>query len=163
MHISWARLASFCHLGFISDPLIVSKFHNETHDSEGQENKIYTIINTFIFPPKQLSRYSVSFAGTLLLHLRVLRKFLEAQRDRSSLLLFHKIHCGAVSIEKDKNLTTAHSLKLPGHHTVPNIVDTRRTVMTWRAFPQWNRLSLSVVNSQTIEELRRSLFSQKQS
>ena len=30
MHISWARLASFCHLGFISDPLIVSKFHNET-------------------------------------------------------------------------------------------------------------------------------------
>ena len=43
MHISWARLASFCHLGFISDPLIVSKFHNETHDPKGQENKIYTI------------------------------------------------------------------------------------------------------------------------
>ena len=32
VHISWARLASFCHLGVISDPLIVSKFHNETHD-----------------------------------------------------------------------------------------------------------------------------------
>ena len=44
MHISWARLASFCHLGFISDPLIVSKFHNETHDPKGQENKIYTIV-----------------------------------------------------------------------------------------------------------------------
>ena len=29
----WARLASFGHLGLISDPLIVSKFHNETHDS----------------------------------------------------------------------------------------------------------------------------------
>ena len=28
---------------------------------------------------------------------------LEAWRDQSSLLLFHKIHCGAVSIEKDKN------------------------------------------------------------
>ena len=41
--ISWARLASFCHLGFISAPLIVSKFHNETHDPKGQENKIYTI------------------------------------------------------------------------------------------------------------------------
>ena len=27
---------------------------------------------------------------------------LEAQRDQSSLLLCHKIHCGAVSIEKDK-------------------------------------------------------------
>ena len=44
MHISSARLASFCHFGFISDPLIVSKFHNETHDPKGQENKIYTIV-----------------------------------------------------------------------------------------------------------------------
>ena len=30
---------------------------------------------------------------------------LEARRDQSSLLLFHKIHSGAVSIEKDKYLT----------------------------------------------------------
>ena len=44
MQISWARLASFWHLGFISDPLIVSNFHNETHDPKGQENKIYTIV-----------------------------------------------------------------------------------------------------------------------
>ena len=44
MHIFWARLASFCQLGFISDPLIVSKFLNETHDPKGQENKIYTIV-----------------------------------------------------------------------------------------------------------------------
>ena len=44
MHISWTRLASFCQLGFISDPLIVSKFHNETHDPKRQENKIYTIV-----------------------------------------------------------------------------------------------------------------------
>ena len=44
MHISWVRLACFCHLGFIIDPLIVSKFHNETHDPKGQENKIYTIV-----------------------------------------------------------------------------------------------------------------------
>ena len=36
---------------------------------------------------------------------------LEARRDRSSLLLFHKIHSGAVSIEKDKYLTLARSLK----------------------------------------------------
>ena len=36
---------------------------------------------------------------------------LEACRDWSSLLLFHKIHSGAVSIEKDKYLTPAHSLK----------------------------------------------------
>ena len=44
MHISWARLASFCHLGVISDPLIVPKFHNETHDPNGQENEIYSIV-----------------------------------------------------------------------------------------------------------------------
>ena len=36
---------------------------------------------------------------------------LEARRDRSSLLLFHKIHSGAVSIEKDKYLAPARSLK----------------------------------------------------
>ena len=36
---------------------------------------------------------------------------LEARRDQYSLLLFHKIHCGAVSIEKDKYMTPAHSLK----------------------------------------------------
>ena len=36
---------------------------------------------------------------------------LEASRDQSSLLLFHKIHSGAVSIEKDKYLTPARSLK----------------------------------------------------
>ena len=42
--IFWARLASFCLLGFISDSLIVSKFHNKTHDPKGQENKIYTIV-----------------------------------------------------------------------------------------------------------------------
>ena len=44
VHIFWARLASFGHLGLISDPLIVSKFHNETQDPKGQENKIYTIV-----------------------------------------------------------------------------------------------------------------------
>ena len=36
---------------------------------------------------------------------------LEAQRDQTSLLLFHKIHCGAVSIKKNKHMTPAHSLK----------------------------------------------------
>ena len=36
---------------------------------------------------------------------------LEARRDQTSLLLFHKIHCGAVSIKKDKYMTPAHSSK----------------------------------------------------
>ena len=39
------------------------------------------------------------------------RPSLEARRDRSSLLLFHKIHSCALSIENDKYLTPAHSLK----------------------------------------------------
>ena len=44
MQIILAGLASFGYLGLISDPLIVFKFHNETHDPKGQENKIYTIV-----------------------------------------------------------------------------------------------------------------------
>ena len=36
---------------------------------------------------------------------------LEASRNRSSLLLFHKMHSGAVYREKDKYLTPAHSLR----------------------------------------------------
>ena len=44
MQIILAGLASFGHLGLISDPLIVFKFHNETHDPKGQESKIYTIV-----------------------------------------------------------------------------------------------------------------------
>ena len=44
VQVFWARLASFGHLGLISDPLIVSKFSNESHDPKGQENKIYTIV-----------------------------------------------------------------------------------------------------------------------
>ena len=39
VHIFRARLASFGHLGLIIDPLIVPKFHNETHDPKGQEKK----------------------------------------------------------------------------------------------------------------------------
>ena len=44
MQIFWTRLANFGHLGLISYPLIVSMFHNETHDPKGQENKS---LNTF--------------------------------------------------------------------------------------------------------------------
>ena len=44
MQVFLARLASFGHLGLISDPLIISKFLNESHDPKGQENKIYTIV-----------------------------------------------------------------------------------------------------------------------
>ena len=36
---------------------------------------------------------------------------LEARRDQSSLLFFHKIHCGIISIEKDKYLTPSQSTR----------------------------------------------------
>ena len=35
----WIKLASIGHLGLISDPLIVSKLHNETNDPKGHEKK----------------------------------------------------------------------------------------------------------------------------
>ena len=38
------QTSKFLPISFISDPLIVSNFHNETHDPKGQENKIYTIM-----------------------------------------------------------------------------------------------------------------------
>ena len=50
---------------------------------------------------------------------------LEARRDRPSLLFFHKIHSGAVSIEKDKHLTPAQ-----GHHCMSGINNIGRCVMT---------------------------------
>ena len=46
MQVFRARLASFGHLGLTSDPLIISKFSNESHDPKGQENKIYTIVKS---------------------------------------------------------------------------------------------------------------------
>ena len=77
MHISWARLASFCHLGFISDPLIVSKFHNETQDPKGQENKIYTIVKgretgQEAFYPQELARTPFRVLAIILVTLNML-------------------------------------------------------------------------------------------
>ena len=37
-------LGQFRQFCLISDPLIISKFPNETQDHKGQENKIYTIV-----------------------------------------------------------------------------------------------------------------------
>ena len=89
---------------------------------------------------------------------------LEARRDRSSLLLFHKIHSGAVSIEKDKYLTPAHSLKSTrSSHSAQYCRYQTYSVALKNSFfprtiPQWNiSLSPSVVNSQFCSILLRSL------
>ena len=91
---------------------------------------------------------------------------LEARRDQSSLLLFHKIHCGAVSIEKDKYMTPAHSLKTTRlshsaqyrrHQTYS---DALKNSFFPRTIPHWNSLPPSVANVQSTEEEFRALLIQ---
>ena len=92
---------------------------------------------------------------------------LEAQRDQSSLLLFHKIHCGAVSIEKDKYLTPAHSLKTTrSSHSAQyrrhqTYSDDLKNSFFPRTIPHWNSLSPSVANTQSTEEFRALLIQTK--
>ena len=90
---------------------------------------------------------------------------LEARRDLSSLLLFHKIHSGAVSIEKDKYLTPAFSLKSTRsshsaqYYRYQTYSDALKNSFFFsRTIPQWNSLSPSVVNFQTAEEFRALLI-----
>ena len=89
---------------------------------------------------------------------------LEARRNRSSLLLFHKIHSGTVSIEKEKYLTTAHSLKSTrASHSAQycrnqTYSDVLKNSFFPRTIPQWNDLSPQVVNYQTTEEIRALLI-----
>ena len=89
---------------------------------------------------------------------------LEARRDRSSLLLLHKIHCGNMSIEKDKYLTPAHSFKSTrssdsaqycryqtNSDALKNSFSPGYSTVDW-TIAQWNSLSPSMVNSQNTEE-----------
>ena len=89
---------------------------------------------------------------------------LEARRDRSSLILFHKIHSGAVSIEKDKNMTASHSVRtIRASHSAQycryqTYSDALKNSFFPQIIPQWNGLSPLVVNSQTTEEFRALLI-----
>ena len=85
---------------------------------------------------------------------------LEARRDQSSLLLFHKIHCGAMSIDKDKYMTPAYSLKTTrsSHSAQYRRHQTYSDALKISFFPQTiphcNSLSPSVANTKSMEELR---------
>ena len=91
---------------------------------------------------------------------------LEASRDQASLLLFHKIHSGAVSIEKDKYLTPARSLKSTrsSHSAQYCRYQTYSDALKNSPPPPppdystVNSLSPSVVNSQTAEQFRALLI-----
>ena len=54
---------------------------------------------------------------------------LEAQRDQSSLLSFHKIHCGIMSIDKDKYLTPSQRTRSTRASHNSNIKGPRLIVM----------------------------------
>ena len=93
---------------------------------------------------------------------------LETRRDQSSLFLFHKIHCGAVLIEKDKYMTPAyrlkttrssHSAQYRRHQTYNDALKNFPSPPPPpppppRTIPHWNSLSPSVANTQSTEEFR---------
>ena len=89
---------------------------------------------------------------------------LEARRDESSLLLFHKIHCGAESIEKGKYMIPAYSLKTTRsshsaqYYRHQTYSDALKNSFSPRTIPHWNNLSPSVANTQSTEEFRALLI-----
>ena len=85
---------------------------------------------------------------------------LEARRDQSSLLFFHKIHCGTMSIDKDKYLTPSQSTRSTrsSHNSQYCRPQTYSDALKYsffpRTIPHWNSLAPSVVSAETTEELR---------
>ena len=87
---------------------------------------------------------------------------LEARKDQSSLLFFHKIHCGIMSIDKDKNLTPSQSTRSTrsSHNSQYCRPQTYSDALKFSFFPRtiplWNTCSLapSVVAAETTEEFR---------
>ena len=79
---------------------------------------------------------------------------LEARRYRSSLLLFHKIHSGAVPCSPLKSTRSSHSAQYCRYQTYNDALK----ILFPRTTPQWNSLSPSVVIFQTTEEFRERLI-----
>ena len=84
---------------------------------------------------------------------------LEVRRDQSSLLLFHKIHCGAVSIDPcsqfENYQVITSSAQYRRHQTYS---DALKNSLFPRTIPHWNGLSPSVANTQSTEEFRALLI-----
>ena len=85
---------------------------------------------------------------------------LEARRDQSSLLFFHKIHCGTMSIDKDKYLAPSQSTRSTrsSHNSQYCRPQTYNDALKYsffpRTIPHWNSLAPSVVAVDTTEEFR---------
>ena len=89
---------------------------------------------------------------------------LEAQRDQSSLLFFHKIHCGTMSIDKDKYLTPSKSTRSTrsSHNSQYCRPQTYSDALKYsffpRTIPHWNSLAPSVIAAETTEEFRALIY-----
>ena len=85
---------------------------------------------------------------------------LKALRDQSSLLFFNKIHCGTLSIDKDKYLTPSQSTRSTrsSHNSQycrpQTYSDALKYSFFLRTIPHWNSLAPSVVAAETTEEFR---------
>ena len=126
----------------------------QTESEVGSSNWFYIIPTggKVLFTHTEMNEYELDWPS------------LEARRDQSSLLLFHKIHCGAVSIEKDKYMTPAHSLKTTrSSHSAQyrrhqTYSDALKNSFFPRTIPHWNSLPPSVANAQSTEEFRALLI-----
>ena len=85
---------------------------------------------------------------------------LEAQRDHSSLLFFHKIHCRIMSIDKDKYLTLSQRKRSTrsSHNSQYCRPQTYSDALKYSFFPStiphWNSLAPTVVAAETTEGYR---------
>ena len=85
---------------------------------------------------------------------------LEARRDQSSLLFFHKIHCGTMSIDKKQVLDPVSEYKIYQVITQLTVLQaqTYSDALKYSFFPMtiphWNSLAPSVVGAETTEEFR---------
>ena len=87
------------------------------------------------------------------------RLTLEARRDQSFLLFLHKIHCGIMSIDKDKYLTPSQRTrsKRASHNAQyckpQTYSDSLKYSFFLKDYSHWNSLAPTVVAAETTEEL----------
>ena len=97
---------------------------------------------------------NTSSVGELLIELQW--PSLEARRDQSSLLFFHKIQCGIMSIDKDKYLTLSQRTRSTraSYNSQYCRLETYNDALKYsfipRTIPHWNSLAPTVVAAETM-------------
>ena len=108
MQIFRARLASFGHLGLISDPLIESKFQDETHNSIGQENKIYTIVKAGRRSTAATQSQSPAVVKSDMLLIIILWKQRMLQQTETRVCKFFWARLASFGLEEVKSVLSSH-------------------------------------------------------